>query len=202
MKLVRILAKVVVALVALVVVALVVVYALSERRIRRRYDVSVPRIAVTTDAEAIARGKRLATIVAAYTDADWVRTLLHGVRPDSRSVVFMPSHDFHFTEEDTADLIAFFRALPPVDRDIPAPHVGIMARALSFGPLPLLPAELIDHEHVSFARPPQTTDPVVVGRHLAAMAAISPTSREALARLLAPPTSRRPASATGPMPTS
>jgi len=53
------------------------------------------------------------------------------VRPDSRSVVFMPSHDFHFTEEDTADLIAFFRALPPVDRDIPAPHVGIMARALS-----------------------------------------------------------------------
>jgi mono/diheme cytochrome c family protein len=204
MKLVRILAQVVVALVALVVVALVVVYALSERRIRRTYDVSVPRIAVPTDAEAIARGKRLAMVVApcgechgpdfggkvmidewamgtlyganltrgrggigaAYTDADWVRALLHGVRRDGRSVVFMPSHDFHFTEQDTAALIAFFRALPPIDRDIPGPRVGIMARALSFGPLPLLPAELIDHERVAFASPPQGTDPVVVGRHL------------------------------------
>jgi mono/diheme cytochrome c family protein len=105
-------------------------------------------------------------IAAAYTDADWVRALLHGVRRDSRSVVFMPSHDFHFTEQDTADLIAFFRALPPIDRNIPGPRVGMMARALSFGPLPLLPAELIDHERVAFARPPQSTDRVVVGRHL------------------------------------
>jgi mono/diheme cytochrome c family protein len=241
---VRVLVRVVVALVALAVVALGMVYALSERRIRRTYVVSVPPIAVPTDPDAIARGKRLATVVApcgdchgrdfggklmvdewamgtlygtnltqgrggiaaAYTDADWVRGLLHGVRRDSRSVVFMPSHDFHFTEQDTADLIAFFRALPPIDRYIPGPRVGIMARALSFGPLPLLPAELIDHERVAFARPPQSTDRVVVGRHLstraAAVAATSPISREAVARLLAAPTSRRQASATGPMTTS
>jgi mono/diheme cytochrome c family protein len=192
------------ALVAMVVLAGVLVYALSERRMRRAYVVSAPPIAVPTDPESIARGKRLATVVApcgechgrdfggklmvdewamgtlyganltrgrggigaAYTDADWVRALLHGVRRDGRSVVFMPSHDFHFTEQDTAALIAFFRALPPIDRDIPGPRVGIMARALSFGPLPLLPAELIDHERVAFASPPQGTDPVVVGRHL------------------------------------
>ena len=41
-----------------------------------------------------------------------------------------------------------------------------MARALSFGPLPLLPAELIDHDKVAFARPLASADPVVVGQHL------------------------------------
>ena len=198
------LGRAVLALVAIVLVAAAVVYVLSERRIRRTYQVSVPSISVPTDAAAIARGKRLATVVAPcggchgddfggklmvdewamgrlyaanltrggggiaarYTDADWLRALLHGVRSDFRSVVFMPSHDFRFTEQDTADIIAFFRSLPPVDRDIPPSRIGIMARALSFGPLPLLPAELIDHDRVTFAQPPQTADPTVLGRHL------------------------------------
>jgi mono/diheme cytochrome c family protein len=41
-----------------------------------------------------------------------------------------------------------------------------MARALSFGPLPLLPAELIDHEKAAFTQPPTTDDPVARGQHL------------------------------------
>jgi mono/diheme cytochrome c family protein len=105
-------------------------------------------------------------IAARYSDADWVRALLHGVRRDRRSVIFMPSHDFHFTEQNTGDVIAFFRSVPPVDREVPGPRIGIMARALSFGPLPLLPAELIDHDRAAFAPPPPSADPVALGRHL------------------------------------
>ena len=39
-------------------------------------------------------------IGARYTNEDLIRSLLHGVRPDRRSVVFMPSSDFQFTEAD------------------------------------------------------------------------------------------------------
>jgi mono/diheme cytochrome c family protein len=204
MRVVRILLKIVAALVAVIVLALVVIYFLSERRINRRYQVSAPAVTVPNDADAAARGKRLVTVVApcadchgddfagkamiddlamgtlhaanltrgrggiaaSYSNEDWARALLHGVRKDGRSVVFMPSHEFRFTQRDLGDLIAYFRSLPPVDRDYPAPHVGIMARALSFGPLPLLPAELIDHDRVRFAEPPASSDPVVLGRHL------------------------------------
>ena len=188
----------------LVLLAGVVLYVLSERRINRTYQVSTPSITVPSDAEAIARGKRLVTIVAPcadchgndfggkqmmnqlamgtlhaanltsgrggiaarYSDEDWVRALMHGVRKDGRSVVFMPSHEFRFTEQNTADAIAFFRSLPPIDREHPAPKPGPLARALSFGPLPLLPAELIDHDHVTFAKPLASTDPIVRGQHL------------------------------------
>jgi mono/diheme cytochrome c family protein len=200
----KILLKIAAALVVLLVLAGVVIYFLAERRINRTYQVSVPRITVPTDADAIARGKRLVTVVAPcgdchgedfggqemmnewamgrlhatnltrgrgrmaarYSVEDWVRALVHGVRQDGRSVVFMPSHEFRFTEQDTADTIAFFRSLPPVNREHPAPSPGPLARALSFGPLPLLPAELIDHDTVAFARPPTSTDPVVLGHHL------------------------------------
>jgi cytochrome c553 len=203
MRLLRIFFKVVLTLVAIVVIAGVVVYVLAGRRIDRTYQVSTPPVEVPSDAEAVARGKRLVTVVApcndchgtdfggkvmidglamgtlhaanltrgrggigaTYSDEDWARALLHGVRKDGRSVVFMPSHDIRFTKRDIGDIIAFFRSVAPVDREHPTPRVGIMARALSFGPLPLLPAELIDHDRVRFAEPPAGSDPITLGRH-------------------------------------
>ena len=60
-------------------------------------------------------------IAATYTDAD-VRHSCTAWK-DGHTVVFMPSHEFHLTQGDTADLIAFFRAAPAVDRERPAdPH--------------------------------------------------------------------------------
>jgi cytochrome c553 len=49
-------------LLALIVVTYAVVYVLSERILRRTYDVPSVTIAVPTDAESIAEGRRLATI--------------------------------------------------------------------------------------------------------------------------------------------
>jgi len=68
MKLLRILFKVVLALVAIVVIAGVVVYVLAGRRIGRTYQVSTPPVEVPSDAEAVARGKRLVTVVAPCND--------------------------------------------------------------------------------------------------------------------------------------
>src|SRR3954471_18821957 len=68
MKIVRIVLKFVAASIAIIVLALVAVYFLAERRIHRKYQVSVPAIAVPADAEAIARGRRLVTTVAPCND--------------------------------------------------------------------------------------------------------------------------------------
>src|SRR5215217_6979313 len=68
MRVLRILFKVVLALVAIVVLAGVVVYVLAGRRIDRTYQVTTPPVEVPTDGEAIARGKRLVTVVAPCND--------------------------------------------------------------------------------------------------------------------------------------
>ena len=52
-------------------------------------------------------------VVAAYTERDWVRAIRHGVKPDGRPLLIMPSEDYNrFTDADLAALVAYTRALP------------------------------------------------------------------------------------------
>jgi cytochrome c553 len=106
-----------------------------------------------------------------YKGEDWARTFLHGVKPDGRTVVFMPSHNMHFTADDVGDMAAFFGSLPPVDREIPQTRIGPMAAVLSYVGMPLFPAELIDHEHVQFVTPVVATTPEALGHQLVAKGA-------------------------------
>jgi mono/diheme cytochrome c family protein len=117
-------------------------------------------------------------IGATYTDEDWARVMLHGVGRDGRTVIFMPAHEFRFTAVDLGDMVAYFRSLPPVDREVPGPRIGPMARVLSYVGMPLFPAELVDHERVAFLSPPQGTDALSRGRHLAALASCSGCHKE------------------------
>jgi len=82
-----------------------------------------------------------------YTVEDYDRAIRHGVGPDGKALLFMPSHEFNrMSDDDTAALIAYLRSVEPVDSDLPTSRVGPLARALYLkGDLPLLPAELIDH---------------------------------------------------------
>jgi mono/diheme cytochrome c family protein len=81
-------------------------------------------------------------IAAAYTDADWVRAIRHGLRPDGRSMLIMPSETFtHLTDADLAAIIAYLKTLPPVDRTPPRTRLRLVGRAmLATGRLPLLVA--------------------------------------------------------------
>ena len=82
-----------------------------------------------------------------YTDADLERAIRHGVRRDGRPLVFMPAEAYGVMgDRDLAALIGYVRSLSPVDREIPAPRVGPLARTLYLvGNFPLLPVELVDH---------------------------------------------------------
>jgi mono/diheme cytochrome c family protein len=173
------------ALVALGVAAGVTVYAMSESRFGRLYDVAGMQLRVSGDPAQVERGRHLATALAKCTDchgADLGGTVMmedgamgvlaasnltagrggvlsryddrqleaairHGVAPDGRALLLMPSAEYqHMSDEDVAAVIAYLRTVPPVDRELPAPKAGPIARALLVtGKMPLLSAELIDH---------------------------------------------------------
>jgi cytochrome c553 len=102
-----------------------------------------------------------------YSDADLVRVMTHGVKKDGHSVIFMPSQDYTFTAADMGALIAYLRSVPPVDRDVPAPVLGPMARILGLaGKFPLLSAELIDHDAVAFVAEADRSEAAKAGDYL------------------------------------
>jgi mono/diheme cytochrome c family protein len=92
-----------------------------------------------------------------YSDAAWATAIRHGIRPDGKPLIFMPSYEYHpLSDEDVAALIAYIRAAPPVDREVPPQRVGPLGRALFLaGQMPLLSAELVDHAAVRPPAPPE-----------------------------------------------
>jgi mono/diheme cytochrome c family protein len=103
-----------------------------------------------------------------HSDEDYIRAIVHGVRPDGRSVTFMPSADYQFTEEDLGSLLGYVRSRPPVDRELPKVSIGPMVRVLGlFTDFPLAPASRIDHANVRLATSPDAADPAANGAYLA-----------------------------------
>lgn len=92
-----------------------------------------------------------------YSNEQLEAAIRHGVNPENRGLLFMPSQEFQYlSDEDAAAIIAYIRSLPGVDRELPRSRVGPLGRALFVtGQLPLVPAELIDHR----AAGPRTAPP-------------------------------------------
>lgn len=111
-----------------------------------------------------------AGVTAKYQPQDWDRTIRHGVKPDGRPLMVMPSEDYNrFTDVDFSALVSYVRSLPPVQGggaavvDLPLP-----ARVLyGFGVIPDA-AGTIDH---SLPPPVPVASGVTVehGRYVAAM---------------------------------
>ena len=85
-------------------------------------------------------------VVAAYRPEDWVRTIRHGVKPDGRPALIMPSEDYNrLTDADLASLVAYVRQLPPVAGEGALIRFPTLVRALyAVGVIPDA-AETIDH---------------------------------------------------------
>ena len=92
-----------------------------------------------------------------YSDGDWIQAIRHGIGPDGKPLLFMPSYEYYFLgDRDLAALILYLKSLPPVTRELPRNTVGPVGRALFMvGKLPLLSAELIDHDAPRPATPPR-----------------------------------------------
>ena len=84
--------------------------------------------------------------VAKYTEADWVRAIRHGVKPDGRAMFVMPSEDYNrFTDADVAALIAYARSLPPVTSGGAEFRVPLPVKALYAAGVVQDAPEKIDH---------------------------------------------------------
>lgn len=69
--------------------------------------------------------------VAKYTEVDWVRTIRHGVKPDKRPILIMPSEDYNrFTDADVAAIVAYVRSLPPVPGETGRIEMPLIVKAL------------------------------------------------------------------------
>ncbi len=92
-----------------------------------------------------------------YDDADWMRAIRHGIGPDGKGLLFMPSYEYYYmSDEDLAALIVYLKSLPPVERTLEENAVGPVGRVLfTAGKLPLLAAEIIEHEAPRPAAPPK-----------------------------------------------
>lgn len=84
-----------------------------------------------------------------YETEDWLRAIRHGVAPDGKSLVIMPSHEYaEMRDEELGQLIAYLESLPAIDETQPEMNIGPVARALLvFGELDV-EAELIDHDTI------------------------------------------------------
>ena len=83
-----------------------------------------------------------------YSAEDWERTLRHGVKPDGRPLMVMPSQDYaRWTDADVGAVASYLRSLPPqsggaavIDPDGPAgpffevPIVPPLPEGLNFLP--------------------------------------------------------------------
>ncbi len=83
----------------------------------------------TVNAKNLTTGK--GGIGTEFTDEDWVRAFRYGVGPDGNSVLIMPSHAFRFfSDADLADIIAYLKVAPPVDKELSEPNFNILGKAM------------------------------------------------------------------------
>jgi len=91
-----------------------------------------------------------------FTDQDWIHAIRHGVRPDGKSLLVMPSKQFYaLSDSDLGALIAYLKTVPPADNVLPPSELSAMGRVLMLvmKDLPLLAAERIDHGAARLSAP-------------------------------------------------
>ena len=102
--------------------------------------------------------------VGSYSEEDWIRALRHGIGPDGRSLVVMPSQaTYYYSDEDLGALIAFLKTLPPVENELGTislkPMGVLLVRLGMFGDI--FAAEIIDHN----APRPESPEPGVTAAY-------------------------------------
>jgi mono/diheme cytochrome c family protein len=110
----------------------------------------------------------LTIAVRQYSLSELVGIIRHGIRPNGRSVIAMPSEMFRpLTDSDLGRIIAYLRSVPPVDRPSPKARFGPMGRlGLTIG-LFRPAAELVKEAEAADPSFPLEGDSTAAGAYLA-----------------------------------
>lgn len=81
-----------------------------------------------------------------YTREDWVGALHHGVTPEGRKLLLMPSDDYaQLDQTDLASVVAYLETLEPAGSDLGPSHLGPMGQFLVHEGEWSFAADRIDH---------------------------------------------------------
>ncbi len=70
-------------------------------------------------------------VVASYQVVDWTRIIRHGVKPDGRPALIMPSEDYNrLTDDDLGSLIAYLKQMPPAQGGPGILQLPLLVKAL------------------------------------------------------------------------
>jgi mono/diheme cytochrome c family protein len=115
---------------------------------------------------------------ATYTDIDYLRAIRHGVNRQGRGLMIMHSDAYNrLSAADLGAIIAYLKSLPPVDNEVPQSRGAVLGKVfvalgLFDGAVPLIPAEIIDHDAPIAAAAPAGVTPEY-GQYLASIAVCS-----------------------------
>jgi mono/diheme cytochrome c family protein len=106
---------------------------------------------------------------AVYAPADWVRAIRHGVNRNGQPLLIMPSEDYNrMTDADLGAMVAYIRALPPMDGDRRELRLPLPVRLVYAAGILKDAAEKIDHS-LPPAQPAASDDVIAQGAYAANM---------------------------------
>jgi mono/diheme cytochrome c family protein len=86
------------------------------------------------------------SVTTAYQPVDWARAIRHGIRPNGRPLLVMPSEEYNrFTDADLAAVVAYVRQLPPKSGEGATIRLPLPVRVLYGAGVVKDAAEKIDH---------------------------------------------------------
>jgi len=82
------------------------------------------------------------------SNSDFVKAIRHGISPENKALIIMPSTDYvSLSDEDLGAIIAYIKSVKPVDNEPPCTNPGLPMRAAFLaGQAHLWAAEEIDHK--------------------------------------------------------
>jgi mono/diheme cytochrome c family protein len=104
---------------------------------------------------------------AAYSDAELMRLLVHGIKKDGRGIRLMPSHESNWLpDEDLVAVVSYVRSLPAQNKPSNAMKVGVLAKVLDQRDIfPMDIARRIDHSNIQ--KGPKPSPDASYGKYLA-----------------------------------
>lgn len=103
-----------------------------------------------------------------WSDGEIARAIRHGVGKRRQGLVIMPSEEYiNFSQQDLANVVAYLRSVPAVDKVQPPIKLGpVSSVLLATAKAPLISAETLNHQQ-PFTPHVQTGDTVEYGAYIA-----------------------------------
>jgi mono/diheme cytochrome c family protein len=103
----------------------------------------------------------------ALTDEEFERAVRHGISRDGRNLFIMPSAEYtYLSDQDIADILAWLRSLPGVERELPARAFGPVGRTMvALGKVPFQSNLIAADPEAKHLERPAAGDPIQLGHY-------------------------------------